>query len=110
MKQQTTDELMKLLTSTKNTAELKQYTDTLPEMAAVSTFPEYLNEQMIAHNITAANLIAAAQIQRNYGYQILDGRRSPSRDKVISLCLALKLDLLETQRALTLTKKRTALF
>ena len=73
-------------------------------MAAVSTFPEYLNEQMIAHNITAANLIAAAQIQRNYGYQILDGRRSPSRDKVISLCLALKLDLLETQRALTLTK------
>lgn len=104
MKQQTTDELMKLLTSTKNTAELKQYTDTLPEMAAVSTFPEYLNEQMIAHNITAANLIAAAQIQRNYGYQILDGRRSPSRDKVISLCLAPKLDLLETQRALTLTK------
>ena len=33
-----------------------------------------------------------------------DGRRSPSRDKVISLCLALKLELPETQRALTLTK------
>ena len=37
-------------------------------------------------------------------YLLLDGRRSPSRDKVISLCLALKLELPETQRALTLTK------
>ena len=36
----------------------------------------------------SSKLISAAQIQRNYGYQILDGRRSPSRDKVISLCLA----------------------
>lgn len=67
-------------------------------------------ELMHARGVTASKLISAAQIQRNYGYQILDGRRSPSRDKVISLCLALKLELPETQRALTLTKKRTALF
>lgn len=61
-------------------------------------------ELMHARGVTASKLISAAQIQRNYGYQILDGRRSPSRDKVISLCLALKLELPETQRALTLTK------
>lgn len=104
MKEKTTGELMKLLTSTRNTAELKQYTDTLPEMAGTLNFPEYLNRQMRSRDMTAAKLIADAQIQRNYGYQILDGRRSPSRDKVISLCLALKTDLPETQRALTLTK------
>lgn len=54
--------------------------------------------------MTPAELIASAGIQRNYGYQILDGRRHPARDKVLSLCLALTLDVTETQRALTLTQ------
>lgn len=104
MDQKTTGELMQLLSSAKNISDLKQYTDALADMTSSVTFPEYLNELMHARGVTASKLISAAQIQRNYGYQILDGRRSPSRDKVISLCLALKLELPETQRALTLTK------
>jgi len=104
MDQKTTGELMQLLSSAKNISDLKQYTDALAAMTSSVTFPEYLNELMHARGVTASKLISAAQIQRNYGYQILDGRRSPSRDKVISLCLALKLELPETQRALTLTK------
>lgn len=110
MDQKTTGELMQLLSSAKNISDLKQYTDALADMTSSVTFPEYLNELMHARGVTASKLISAAQIQRNYGYQILDGRRSPSRDKVISLCLALKLELPETQRALTAHKKRTALF
>ena len=104
MDQKTTGELMQLLSSAKNISDLKQYTDALADMTSSVTFPEYLNELMHARGVTASKLISAAQIQRNYGYQILDGRRSPSRDKVISLCLALKLELPEPQRALTLTK------
>lgn len=34
-------------------------------------------ELMHARGVTASKLISAAQIQRNYGYQILDGRRVP---------------------------------
>lgn len=97
MDQKTTGELMQLLSSAKNISDLKQYTDALADMTSSVTFPEYLNELMHARGVTASKLISAAQIQRNYGYQILDGRRSPSRDKVISLCLALKLELPETQ-------------
>ena len=52
----------------------------------------------------AAELIAASQIQRNYGYQILNGTRKPSRDKVLALCLALRLNLPDTGRALTLAQ------
>ena len=104
MDQKTTGELMQLLSSAKNISDLKQYTDALPDMTSSVTFPEYLNKLMRTRSMTASKLIAASQIQRNYEYQILDGRRSPSRDKVISLCLALKLELPETQRALTLTK------
>ena len=100
MDQKTTGELMQLLSSAKNISDLKQYTDALADMTSSVTFPEYLNELMHARGVTASKLISAAQIQRNYGYQILDGRRSPSRDKR----QALKLELPETQRALTLTK------
>ena len=104
MDQKTTGELIQLLSSAKNISDLKQYTNALADMTSSVTFPEYLNELMCARSMTSSRLISEAQIQRNYGYQILDGRRNPSRDKVISLCLALKLELPETQRALTLTK------
>lgn len=105
MDQKTTGELMQLLSSAKNISDLKQYTDALPDMTSSVTFSEYLNKLMRTRSMTASKLIAASQIQRNYGYQILDGRRSPSRDKVISLCLALKLELPSHTH-----KKRTALF
>lgn len=99
-----TDELMHLLQDTRTTAQLQTYTDTLAEQTTLQTFPEYLNSKMIERTISPAELIAAAQIQRNYGYQILNGTRNPSRDKVLALCLALGLDLSETQRALTLAQ------
>ena len=99
-----TDELMHLLQDTKTTAQLQTYTDTLAEQTILQTFPEYLNSKMIERNFSPAELIASAQIQRNYGYQILNGTRNPSRDKVLSICLALGLDLPETQRALTLAQ------
>ena len=98
------DELMHLLQDTKTAAQLQTYTDTLAEQTTLQTFSEYLNSKMIERNISPAELIASAQIQRNYGYQILNGTRNPSRDKVLSLCLALGLDLPETQRALTLAQ------
>ena len=99
-----TDELMHLLQDTKTTAQLQTYTNTLTEQTILQTFSEYLNSKMIERDISPAELIASAQIQRNYGYQILSGTRNPSRDKVLSICLALGLDLPETQRALTLAQ------
>ena len=71
MDQKTTGELMQLLSSAKNISDLKQYTDALADMTSSVTFPEYLNELMHARGVTASKLISAAQIQRNYGYQIL---------------------------------------
>ncbi len=99
-----TDELMHLLQDTRTTAQLQTYTNTLTEQTILQTFPEYLNSKMTEQKISPAKLIEAAQIQRNYGYQILNGSRKPSRDKVLALCLALDLDLPETQRALTLAQ------
>ena len=54
MTDKTTGELMKLLTSIKNTSELKQYTDTLSNARLFITFPEYISEQMRLHHMTAS--------------------------------------------------------
>lgn len=104
MTSKNTDELMHLLNETKNCAQLQTYTTALAQQAPLQTFSEYINSKMNEQNLSAAELIAASQIQRNYGYQILNGTRKPSRDKVLALCLALKLNLPDAGRALTLAQ------
>lgn len=104
MTSKNTDELMHLLNETKNCAQLQTYTATLAQQAPLQTFSEYINSKMNEQNLSAAELIAASQIQRNYGYQILNGTRKPSRDKVLALCLALRLNLPDARRALTLAQ------
>jgi len=82
----------------------------LSDASFPATFPDYLMAKMQCADMSAAELISRAQIQRNYGYQILDGRRNPSRDKVIAFSLALHLDVNETQRALMIAKNGQHLF
>ena len=93
MTSKNTDELMHLLNETKNCAQLQTYTAALAQQAPLQSFSEYINSKMNEQNLSAAELIAASQLQRNYGYQILNGTRKPSRDKVLALCLALRLNL-----------------
>lgn len=52
--------------------------------------------------ISASDWIAAADISRSYGYQILRGERIPGRDILLRTALALHLSVEETQRLLTL--------
>ena len=59
-----------------------------------------LNEK----NVSPSELIKRSRIERTYFYQILNGRKKPGRDKVISIALALSLSLEETQRILTLAE------
>ncbi len=104
MTSKNTDELMHLLNEAKNCEQLQTYTDALSHQVPLQTFSEYINSKMNEQNLSAAELIAASQIQRNYGYQILNGTRKPSRDKVLALCLALRLNLADAGRALTLAQ------
>lgn len=98
----TTDELLKQLKKTSTVAALEKYTQEIMSHCPAQSFPEYLNQCLNASGLTPAQLIKDAQIQRNYGYQILNGTRNPGRSRVIALCLALSLPLEDTQRALTL--------
>ncbi len=103
MAYKSTDELLKILRSTPNTSKLKHYMDALSSDNAPLTFVEFIHQELTLQQISVSKLISLSQIQRNYAYQILDGKRNPSRDKVLSLCLALNFDLPKAQHALTLS-------
>lgn len=98
----TTNELLDLLSSMKSKASLQDFSNELKESEKKISFSAYLLEKMQEKEIPPARLWELAQIQRNYGYQILNGTKLPGRDKVIALCLSLSLTLEETQRALIL--------
>ncbi len=98
----TTNELLELLSVMKSEASLQDFSNELKESEKRISFPAYLLEKMQEKELTPARLWELAQIQRNYGYQILNGTKVPGRDKVIALCLSLSLTLEETQRALIL--------
>lgn len=98
----TTQELLKILHTTRSVSELQNYAENLPFNSGFHTFSEYLCHILRERGITESTLIHDSQIQRTYAYQILNGTKNPGRDKVIALCLAAHMNFEETQRALTL--------
>ncbi len=98
----TTDELLKILRSTRSVSELNKYTDALSEQKGFLSFSEYFSAYLRTHNLLESEVIHNSQIQRNYAYQILNGTKNPGRDKVLALCLAANMTYEDTQRALGL--------
>ena len=69
------------------------------------TLHDRVNAIMISKKISLADLMKSSRINRNYGYNIVNGKRTnPGRDKVIALCIAAQSTLEETQETLTIAK------
>ncbi|MCI9216583.1 MAG: XRE family transcriptional regulator [Dorea sp.] len=98
----TTNELLKILSSIDSKATLQTFSEELRHSEKPLSFSEFLFKKIQEKGFTPGRLWEEAQIQRNYGYQILNGTKAPGRDKVLALCLSLNLSLEETQRALAL--------
>lgn len=62
----------------------------------------YMDEK----NITRAELIRRLDIDRNYGYQLLNGTRTPTRNHIIQIGLLLELDIDQLQRILKTANKK----
>jgi transcriptional regulator with XRE-family HTH domain len=52
----------------------------------------------------SVELIRRSSLERSYYYQIMKGKRHPSRDKILRLCIGAGLTLRETTRALELSE------
>ncbi len=68
-----------------------------------TSFSAYLCYLIKASGFDNGDILKNANIERSYYYQILKGVRMPSKDKVIALSLALKLDIDKTDRLLKLS-------
>lgn len=72
----------------------------LKEIRDVS-FVDYINEIMLEKNLEKSDIIRDAQIPRTYAYQIFQGSKQAGRDKILQHSIAMKLNLEETNRLLT---------
>ena len=103
MEESTTSNLAKVLKNIDTAQEMEQYME-LPEvMNSCQTFPEYFRSLPAVQEMDTGELIRSSGLERSYYYQVMKGTRSPSRDKVLRLCLAAGLNLKETTRALELS-------
>lgn len=87
-----TQELLEILNSTD---KIETYLSEFPEVIPEKPLSEALEKLLSEKNLTKSQCIQDSGLQRNYGYQIFSGERTPSRDKLLALCLAMHLTLNE---------------
>ena len=75
------------------------------------TFAEYLNHVMTCKGVKTADVLKNSGINKNYGYNIINGIRSnPGRDKIIALCIGAGMNLQEMQTALDIARTGRLLY
>ena len=93
-----TEELTNILKSKKS------YTDFFQEEVGeleFKTIAEYLDMLLSEKKLQKNEVIARSNLDRNYAYQIFNGRKTnPSRDKMIMLPIGMGLTLEETRKLL----------
>lgn len=80
----TTNTLQDKLINGKN---MKKILDSETDAFAETPLPEYLQGLCRERGLLPEQVIRKAQIDRTYGHQFFNGRRNPSRDKLIQLAV-----------------------
>lgn len=98
MKKVKTNDIENILKHTSKT-DLQPVLDSFTEDSFTSEF----NRLLYAINLSKSELIKKTTLDRNYAYQIIQGTKKASKDKVIQLGLALSCSLDEINRLLKLS-------
>lgn len=97
MLKKTTDDL---LADLKKSRDLDLYLKENEQHFALDGIGAYLDRIIEERGLKKAQVFRDAEINEIYGYQIFAGTRTPSRNKLIALCISMGLDAEETDRAL----------
>lgn len=65
-------------------------------------FSIYLQELLKEKSVKRSTLIRALNVDRNYGYQMMNGTRTPTRVQILHIAVYYKFDTKQTQRLLNL--------
>ena len=76
--------------------DVKNFLDENAENFRKYTLAEYLRRLLDEKNLVKAKVIRDSQLDEGYAQHIFGGRKNPSREKILSLALAMKLSPAET--------------
>ena len=103
MDESTTRKLSDVLSNIDNTKDMEKFMKEPKVTDSFKNFPDYFRSLDSVQKMESSELIRKSGLERSYYYQVMKGTRSPGRDKVLRLCLAARLSLRETTRALELS-------
>ena len=83
-------------------SSLKDYDSIVKELPSKKelSFTEYFNRFIFEHDLVLADIIRDSLISKDYAYQLVNGRKKPTKDRVIALCVAAGMSFDEIKRAL----------
>ena len=83
-------------------SSLKDFDSIVKELPSKKeiTFTEYFNKYIFEHDLVLADVIRDSLISKDYAYQLVNGRKKPTKDRVIALCVAAGMSFDEINRAL----------
>ena len=84
----------------RNSGNILDYFEENQTEMNLESLPEYLKDWLRRKNTTKAEVVRRSNLNKAYVYQIFQGKKYPSRDKVIALCFGFGLDADETQKLL----------
>lgn len=96
MKEKTTDKLDNELEKTQNIADYLSSN----KNEFIASAIEYMNELLVEKNLKKADVAKNSNLHRTYVYEIFNGDKLPSRDKIIAIAFGMTLNLEETQKLL----------
>ncbi len=80
--------------------EVLEYLEENQEEIMQCTLPEYLKQWLSEKNTSKAMVVKKSNLSKPYVYQIFQGKKSPSRDKIIALSFGFAMNCEETQKFL----------
>jgi hypothetical protein len=97
MEQKSTDELLRQLNSCNNIDDyFKKNEDSLIH----TSIADYLYNVFKEKCLVKSQVFKKAEVDEIYGYQIFSGRKNPSRNTLIAICIGARFTLNEIQTAL----------
>ncbi|MDH8677799.1 hypothetical protein QE109_06550 [Fusibacter bizertensis] len=86
-------------------SDIDAFLDTHSHSVVAENFNDYLYHLVEVRDMKISDCLRLSMISESYGYQLFNGKRQPSRTKVLQLALGLGLALDETNRLLKLAEK-----
>lgn len=96
-----TDELLNILKSNSSLDDF--FKENIDELKSPD-LPKMLENLLKSKNMSKSEALDSSMIEKHYGYQIFKGTKTPSRDKLIMLCIGIGADLTQTGRFLNSIK------